>query len=87
MFHLMSGLDSGPNLIRGCLCPGGTTKLPAAGSRAAAARPIMCGTCPLSWPMLLQGLGISHTLCISLGFNSKGKAADQAPCKVLAPDP
>ena len=29
-------------------------KLPAAGSEAAAAKPIICDTWPLSWPMLLQ---------------------------------
>ena len=62
MSHLFSGLGSGPNLMCACLCPGGTTKLPAAGSEAAAAMPIICDTCPLSWPMLLQGIDISLSL-------------------------
>ncbi len=62
MSHLFSGLGSGPNLMCACFCPGGTTKLPAAGSEAAAARLIICDTCPLSWPMPLQGLNISPSV-------------------------
>ena len=61
--HLFSGLGSGLNLMCCLLCPGGTTKLPAAGSEATAARPTMCDTWPLSWSMLLhESSATSHVI-------------------------